>query len=162
MRYRTLNSGYGGRLKLTEINKEMVESRLLQLKQYLAILLEQKKLSWEDFQKNTVLNMGIIHLLQVSIQLIIDIANHILSRTTHEVPDETKQIFEFLTRANLIPEENAQKYRNMVQFRNLVVHYYVDIKLNRVYEILQRSLPDFQIFIDDIQRILKGAKQVKT
>ncbi len=121
--------------------------------------MEQKKTSFEDFQRNTVLNMGIIHLLQVSIQIMLDIATHILSRTSHKVPDETKQIFDLLAQDHLISEENAQKYRDMVQFRNLVVHFYVDIKLTRVYEILQKSLPDFQTFINDVHDILGGSKE---
>ncbi len=84
----------------------------------------------------------------------IDIANHILSRISHQVPDEAAQLFEFLCQDQHISKESAEMYEKMVRFRNLVVNFYVDLKLNRVYEILQKNLSDFDRFIKDIQKIL--------
>jgi uncharacterized protein YutE (UPF0331/DUF86 family) len=71
------------------------------------------------------------------------------------VPDEARQVFDYLSRKSLIPEEHAEIYKKMVQFRHLVVHFYVDVQLDRVYNILQENLDDFDLFIGDVKNILE-------
>jgi len=52
----------------------------------------------------------------------------------------------------IISKELSKKLINMAKFRNLLVHLYWKVNDEKIYEILQYELVDFDEFIEQIAR----------
>jgi uncharacterized protein YutE (UPF0331/DUF86 family) len=46
----------------------------------------------------------------------------------------------------VIPDDFAQRLVGMAKFRNVLVHLYLEVDLQRVYSYLQHSLDDFVLY----------------
>jgi uncharacterized protein YutE (UPF0331/DUF86 family) len=140
---------------MASINEEMVRNRLLMLKENLDFLYQEKsRVSLETLSTDLQQQYSILYLLQNSIQIMIDVSNHILARKTHSVPSEAGKLFDTLVKEKIIPADHAKKFKLMVKFRNLVIHRYQNIDIKAIYTILQDNLLDFESFIEDVKKIL--------
>lgn len=140
------------------LDNEMIRNRLLILKENLSFLDKEKSRgSLENLTTDLRLQYSVLYLLQNSIQIMIDIANHILARKTHSIPSEAGNVFDALVKQQLIPAGHAKKFKQMVKFRNLVIHRYQNIDITLIHTILHENLTDFESFIEDVKKILLTA-----
>lgn len=95
------------------------------------------------------------HLLQVSIEAMIDIANHIISRGRLGHPKSYAESFGILRAEGVLTPEQVEDYSLMVKFRNRVVHLYQKIDPDQIYDILQNQLQDFTAFAEKIRLFLR-------
>jgi uncharacterized protein YutE (UPF0331/DUF86 family) len=104
---------------------------------------------------------AIEHGLQVSIQIVIDIGNHILASIGENQVEDYTGIIDKLGRYNILPSQFAKEIRGMAAFRNILVHQYADVNLRTVYYVLQNKLDDFVNYIRYIQSYF-SSKQSRT
>ncbi len=128
------------------LDKSVIELRLMKLREYKSILEDIKKEKLETFIRNPRIYGSAERFLQLAIECCIDIANHIISIKSEKVPETHSEIFEILGDLLSIDEEILNKFLNMNRFRNLLVHSYLKINHEEIYEILQSSLDDFDEF----------------
>jgi uncharacterized protein YutE (UPF0331/DUF86 family) len=86
------------------------------------------------------------HLLQVSIECCLDIAHHIVADEGYRTPNDYYDTFVVLQENGILPETFMPTLRQMVSFRNRVVHLYWDVDDATVYRILQENLGDFETY----------------
>ena len=67
------------------------------------------------------------YLLQVTIEAMLDISNHIIARNQWGVPSSNKDIFQILSHKGIIDEVYVNTYFAMAKFRNRIVHMYMQI-----------------------------------
>jgi uncharacterized protein YutE (UPF0331/DUF86 family) len=67
------------------------------------------------------------HTLQIAIQAALDVASHIVSDERLGEPRTSRELFDLLERSNWVPSPLAATLRNMVGFRNVLVHGYDDV-----------------------------------
>jgi len=84
--------------------------------------------------------------LQLSIQACTDIANYLIARLGLRVPDSQENVFAVLGAEGIITPDLAQRMVGMVQFRNILVHDYLDIDSRLVHSHLSQRLSDFEQF----------------
>ncbi|MGB4130399.1 MAG: DUF86 domain-containing protein, partial [Tepidanaerobacteraceae bacterium] len=94
--------------------------------------------------------------LQIAIEAMIDIGNHIISRKGLGTPKTYRDTFEALHKGNIIPKEDLATYKLMARFRNRIVHFYDEVDDREVYKILQNNLADFSSFIEHVSKLLSG------
>jgi uncharacterized protein YutE (UPF0331/DUF86 family) len=87
------------------------------------------------------------HLLQVSIECCLDIAHHIVADEGYRTPADYYDTFVVLHENGVLPEALMPTLRQMVGFRNRVVHLYWDVDDATVYRILQENLGDFETYV---------------
>ncbi len=87
---------------------------------------------------------------QTSIEAMIDICNHIISRKRLRVPATNVESFEVVTEAGLLPADALPVYRSMARFRNRIVHMYDDVDDSQIHEMLQTRLDDIRIFVQHV------------
>jgi len=104
------------------------------------------ELSFEEFKGNREHYRTAERSLQITIECCHDIANHIISAFQMERPDRYESVFNILGENGVVPKGFVETLVSMAKFRNLLVHEYLDIKLDRVYEILQQKSSDFEKF----------------
>jgi uncharacterized protein YutE (UPF0331/DUF86 family) len=125
---------------------KMILERLKRLAEYVEFLNRKKSLRREEFLQSQESQLAVERALQLAIQIVIDIATHILSTTSNETPKDYSEAIIKLARIGVIPTAFANKIAPMPRFRNVLVHEYVDIDMNRVYRNLQDELDDFAEF----------------
>jgi len=139
------------------IDKEKVREKISFIEKNLAMLSRLARVPVGEFTEESTDFHAAIRLLQVSIEAMTDIGNHIVARERLGIPKTYGEIFEFLAEAGIIPRSFTPTARVMVRFRNRVVHLYADTDDKQVYSILQNNLGDFSSFIGFIiQRYFAG------
>ena len=92
--------------------------------------------------------------LEVSAQSVIDIANRIISIEDLEKPQDYYDAIMRLGEAGIIPLKFAQKLAPIAGFRNILVHDYLDIDWDEVYNNLHQ-LQDLTNFMTQIKKWMK-------
>ncbi len=96
------------------------------------------------------------HLLQVSIECCLDLAHHIAADEGFRTPQDSYDAFMVLNEQSILPDDFMPVLRQMVSFRNRVVHLYWNVSDEIVYDILQHNLSDFEAFIQYILDFTQG------
>ncbi|MBV7276704.1 DUF86 domain-containing protein [Clostridiaceae bacterium UIB06] len=94
------------------------------------------------------------YLLQVTIEAMLDISNHIIARNRWGKPETNKESFEILASKDIIEKKYIDVYFSMAKFRNRIVHMYFNVNDEMIYDITQNNLEDFEAFIKAIVRNL--------
>lgn len=137
-----------------DFDREKINSKLSLIIENLQMLKYLQKLSPEEFAQDFRNVESAKHLLQVSIEAMIDIANHIISRGRLGRPKSYAESFKILHNRGLLTPEQAETYSVMIKFRNRVVHLYQKVDPEQVYDIVQNKLQDFAAFVEVIRRFL--------
>lgn len=91
------------------------------------------------------------HTLQLAIQAALDVASHIVSDERLGEPRTNRELFDLLRRAGWLPEALSTMLRNMVGFRNILVHGYEVVDLGIVRDVVENRLDDLLAFVKTIR-----------
>ena len=127
------------------VDVEAIQERLGKLSEFLKLLRKYQPLSYAEYSKNVETELVVERLLQLCTQIVIDIAAHLLAATSHSRPTDYCEAIAQLADIEAIPLEFARRIRGMANFRNILVHGYVEIKIDLVYQNLQ-EIDDFVLF----------------
>jgi uncharacterized protein YutE (UPF0331/DUF86 family) len=86
------------------------------------------------------------HTLQIAIQAALDVASHIVSDERLGEPRTNRELVDLLERHAWVPSTLAAPMRQMVGFRNILVHGYEVVDVRIVVEIVERRLNDLLAF----------------
>ncbi len=123
---------------------EMIEDRILKLKGL-------QPLDTQKLQADYFLKSGVERTLQVCVEAVIDIAERIIALGKLSPVTSSYKAIERLEVMGIIKEAN--KYKNMIQFRNFVVHRYESVENEELVAICNNNLNDFIDFIGEIQNV---------
>ncbi len=84
--------------------------------------------------------LAALHALQVASQALIDLAAHIISEAGAAVPSSYSEIPRILKREGCLSDPEAELFRRIIGFRNVVVHQYSSVDLEIVRKILEGKL----------------------
>ncbi|MFN2322298.1 MAG: DUF86 domain-containing protein [Trueperaceae bacterium] len=84
--------------------------------------------------------------LQRASEATIDLAMHLVRIERLGLPKASREAFDLLERAGVLPAELAAALRGMVGFRNVAVHDYRKLDLDVVESIIARHLDDLLAF----------------
>ncbi len=96
--------------------------------------------------------------LQVAIECILDIGNHIIAEKGFEIPENSGDIIRILGEEKVIPSNFAEKIKGIVGFRNILVHEYTEIDYKLLYNYLIYRLNDLREFAVHISSYLEKEK----
>jgi len=123
-----------------------------------SLLTEKSK---EEILSDPWLVRGIKYALQTAVEAMIDIAYHISAQKFNHAPTDSRDAFRVLSEGGLIARKDLPVYGAMVGFRNRVVHGYQEVSAERVYEIAQNELGDFERYIRQVSVLLKREENGK-
>ncbi|MEO0115205.1 MAG: DUF86 domain-containing protein [candidate division WOR-3 bacterium] len=137
------------------LDKKVIEARLRRLDRAVNKLKRFAKISRADYLANEDYQELVERNFQVAIQTCIDIANYLIAQENLSVPDEEENIFVTLSKSKIIPKALGERIKGMIGFRNILVHEYLGIDHNLVYDLLQNRLADFDNFAKAIVTFLE-------
>ena len=114
----------------------------------------QRSITAETIRTSRDTRNMVMHAMLISIQSCIDIANRLIAQKDLRRPTTYKEAFEILIDASVIPRELGEELADLAGFRNVLVHIYWRLDLQRVYEILQHGLAPLRQFRDIIRQFL--------
>ncbi len=137
------------------VNPEVIHSLLSNLRRYLERLRLLAAASPEEFLADFTKVESAKYLLQVSIGCCLDIAQHIVADEGYGTPSSYYETFVLLSEHGVLPSDFLPVLRNMVSFRNRLVHLYWEVDDRVVYQILQENLGDFEKYIGYIVNFMQ-------
>lgn len=126
------------------VRQEVITKRLQKLDEYISILRKLKRYSYEEFIADPEHYGSVERFLQLALETIADIGNHIISDLELGVVNWHRDIPAILREKGHITPQMEEKWIRMIGFRNILVHDYLDIDRRAVYDVLQNNLDDFE------------------
>jgi uncharacterized protein YutE (UPF0331/DUF86 family) len=136
------------------IDKIRIVSLIGEIEKSLTILKEYSLQEKEELVSDLKALGSVKYYLMVAIEACIDISNHIIAKEHLGVPKTYSDCFKILQERKIISKQLALKLINMAKFRNLLVHLYWNVNDDKIYEILQTELNDFNEFTKQIAAAL--------
>ena len=133
---------------------EVVRDRESRIRRYVADLRELAAITEAAFGTNRERQYAVLHALQLAIEASVEIATHICAADDLGTPSSYAEAFDLLEKAAIIDATLGDDLRRMARFRNRIVHFYDEIDLRLVYQILQERLGDFDRYLIAIERYL--------
>ena len=128
---------------------ELIENNIIELEK-MKVQLEHEP---DLFQKKTnewSLRYGLLE----SIQIVIDIACHIVGKYNLGNPNSYGNCVELLVKFNYIDESLGKNIRSMIKLRNLLAHEYTLVDIKKLSSYLG-LLEDFRNFIRSVSNYIK-------
>ena len=94
--------------------------------------------------------------LQLCAQNALDIATHIAGSVGRDAPDYAGAM-DVLAEIGVLPRAFARRFRGIAGFRNVLVHGYLSVDLERVHALLNAGLEDFVQFARHVEQYVERA-----
>ena len=143
-------------------NKGVILKLIKQLQLYLHRLTElQKKnsrLTKQQFINDMEIQWQVERGLQLSIDCAIDIGKEVITAGGWKKPDSYKEVFIILAHNQAIDLELSKNLQKLAAFRNELVHEYLILNHEQIFDIWQTKLPVLEKFLKIVSMIVKKSK----
>jgi uncharacterized protein YutE (UPF0331/DUF86 family) len=126
------------------VRPEVIRKRLNKLDEYLSILHSLRKYSFSEFVEEPEHYGSAERFLQLAIESITDLGNHVVADLGLGVVNWYSDIPNILADNDYIDKRLKEEWIQIIGFRNVLVHDYLDIDRKIVYEVLQHRLDDLE------------------
>jgi uncharacterized protein YutE (UPF0331/DUF86 family) len=132
------------------LDREVIESKLRFLREYLNDLKDYETISLSDYKISKKDQRFVERTLHLACECCLDIAAHIISRVGLREPTDNKDLFVILFENRIISESTHHAMMKMAKFRNIIVYDYACIEPEIVIGILKKDIEDFKQFAKQI------------
>ncbi|MBI3318903.1 MAG: DUF86 domain-containing protein [Candidatus Omnitrophica bacterium] len=130
---------------------ESILSRLEKFNEYVTELKTYRQPSLDRFKQDHLLHHATERCLQLAIESVLDIGSHLIAAKGFREPRDYEDILAVLEEQKVVPAEFTLRLRGVGKFRNLLVHEYVDLDLDRLHDYLAR--------VEDLELLAKTLVQ---
>jgi uncharacterized protein YutE (UPF0331/DUF86 family) len=124
------------------MNGESVLKKAQILRENLELLEAIPQTTFEEFAADFRNVQSALHLLQTSVQALIDIGSFLCAKLGLPTPRSSHEVFQRLETDQRLPPGTAKRAEPIIGFRNRVVHLYERIDHQIVYRILREARGD--------------------
>lgn len=128
------------------LDRDKVNSQLRRLEEHIGHLDEVRRGGQEAFLKDSLVEAAAERYLQIAIETILNLGNHVIAVQGLRLPQEYADIFRILEEAGILKSELVPRFVEMARFRNKLVHLYWEIDKLEIWKILQDDLGDLVTF----------------
>ena len=132
----------------------LIGKRLRKLREYVVLLRRLRSRPREEFIEDPFVIGNVERYLQLAIQVVLDISNHIVADDRLGAVEEYRDAIRLLGQSGYLQPDLAQRLIPMAGLRNILVHDYLDVDRGKIYILLQDCLEDFEQFAIQIGRRL--------
>ena len=137
------------------VDRFVVDARIAKIREYVALLRKIYRQNEEKaVLKNPLVYGNAERYLQLAIQCVLDISNHIVADLRLNLPADNRELFEMLAEHKVLSKSLSARLTSMAGFRNILVHEYLEIDRKRVFGALKNDLGDFEKFIRAVSKLL--------
>lgn len=137
------------------LRRVSLTTKLAKLKELTRALKQlQGKIDKKKFLSDDIVQKAVERYLQLAIEAVLDISDHIITDYNLKKPEDYRETILILGENKILPLKFAQKFSHAAGFRNILVHDYVALDLNKVYGHLKKDLKDFDSFLRYVAKYL--------
>ena len=92
--------------------------------------------------------------LQLAIEALIDIGNHIIAEKDWGIINESRDVAYILFEKGVLDEPSRELFLKMIGFRNILVHEYMEVDVNTVFDITKNKLNDIRKILSALSNII--------
>lgn len=129
------------------IDKAFLEAKLSYIQTYYQELDNVLLYSDEEIKQDFLKLRAMERILQLIVDEIIDINNHIIRYSNLSVPDDFQGSFMILSDNKILPGDFAGRIAPVVGVRNRLVHRYEKIDLNIILDAVRKNKEDFKEYV---------------
>ena len=129
------------------VDSDLILAKAGSVRNHLKRISEKINVDSGSFIKDIDRQESILFNIQMAVQNCIDIAAHIISEEGFGVPGSTTEMLYVLKENGYLDSDLTRKMVKAVGFRNLIVHEYARIELERVFEIAQNDINDLNDYL---------------
>ena len=133
---------------------DVFERRTRRFVETLEILERLGRTPWETFSTDPEKYGSAERFLQVAVEILDDLGAHLVARSGAGPVERYRDIPDRLLVAGRLSQAQADLWRRVIGFRNVIVHAYLDVDRAIVFDILRNSLDDLR----DLHRALVEAQ----
>jgi uncharacterized protein YutE (UPF0331/DUF86 family) len=126
------------------VKRDVVAGRLEKLREYLNTLKAVQKYDLANFKNDPFIHGAAERYLHLSIECLLDIGNHIIADRGYTKPETYGEILQILAEKGVITDKLLRELEGMAAFRNVLVHDYLKLDLEKVYQIIKDRLKYFE------------------
>jgi uncharacterized protein YutE (UPF0331/DUF86 family) len=134
---------------------KIITPKLEKLQEYVTYLKGYQGHRLEDIKKDHTLQGAILHYLQLAIECVLDIGEILISGLKLKKPEQAREVLIILAENDIIPKDFAKSFSPIAGLRNILVHEYVDVDMDKVYGYLKNKLVDFDLYARKIAQYIK-------
>jgi uncharacterized protein YutE (UPF0331/DUF86 family) len=138
-------------------NWEIIEQHIQNMEEALVQLGKYRNISFNEFQKDLSLVWIVEKGLEILIQNLLDIGAHLLASEIKNDWEDYGEVILKLGKHGVIPQEFVDQIKGMAGLRNILIHEYLRIDLNKLFDYLKYRLEDFVQFIRYIREYQRSS-----
>ena len=143
---------------MPQFNPDKIAKLVSEMRKAVTRLQYHKTLARETFLSDPDKVSSAKYNFVVAIESAIDICNHVISQNSYRVPDDYADTFQVLGENGAFDKDFIHDLKEMARFRNRLIHVYMELDDEQVFNILLSRLDDFKTFLDGIAVFLKFDK----
>ncbi|HLD72753.1 MAG TPA: HepT-like ribonuclease domain-containing protein [Candidatus Nanoarchaeia archaeon] len=146
--------------KIKLSSNDRVKDKLDELVSYHRELVEDLP-ERDEFKQERLVKRGIEKTIELIADTIVDIALIIISERGLKKPEDSRDALSVLEENKILTKKVAGKIKDLISFRNLLVHRYGKIKEDLEYTNISENSEDIILFVKEIEISLKDKLKVQ-
>jgi uncharacterized protein YutE (UPF0331/DUF86 family) len=133
------------------VDRDLLRRKTAQVLHHLSRLRRHTAASADEMRKDEDRFNALLMDLQQAIQACIDLAAHACADDALGVPAAPAEAFALLAQAGRIDAQLAVRLAGAAGLRNLIVHRYTDLDVQRILQVVQNDLGDLEALVKALQ-----------
>jgi uncharacterized protein YutE (UPF0331/DUF86 family) len=140
---------------ITDQHRSQIRGYLSEMEKQFEVLTALKPHSLVDFQTQPVLHAAGERALHIVLECLTDLGNIIIDALIMRDPASYEDIFEILTEEGVFDKAFYTHFIPAVRFRKTLVHDYLNVQAEDVWNMVQEHANDFAVLRDFISNYVK-------
>lgn len=143
------------------IDIDLVRRKLSRMNMYLEKLKPIAKKSFKEYESDFYLKSSAERLIQLIVECATDVNNHVVVETQNRPPEDYAISFLKAAEVKLISRELAERLKGSAGMRNILVHEYMEIDDEKVYNVLNVAIKDYKEYIKQVEQFVTCLEEKK-
>jgi len=126
------------------VRPEVIRRRLEVLSEHLRILERIAQYEQREFLADPEHYGSAERFLQLALEALLDMGSHVIAEEGLGTVNQSRDIPRLFLEHGYIDAALEERWLRMIGFRNILVHAYLELDRERVYEVLQNGLNDIR------------------
>lgn len=136
------------------IDEEIIQAKIKDIENYLKELEPILELPNREIASHYEKLRTVERDFQLIVDTILDINSHIISANKLPISDDYQQTFTILAQNKFISPALSEKIAPVTGLRNLIVHKYGEVDMERFFNALRGNIGQFNDYIEEIEKLL--------
>jgi len=132
------------------VDRDLILAKAGSINRHCKRIADKSAVDVKAFEDDLDRQESVLFNLQMAIQNCIDIAAHFVSEEGYGIPGSANEMFYLLEENNILERALTEKMVSAVGLRNLIVHEYGKVDLEKVYRVAKNDIRDLTAFIKSI------------